>query len=118
MQVIRWQGDAGPQEQELRKRLQQEGLPYYTWSNGPGDVYSAHTHSYEKVLYCILGSIRFVFPDQLDASGTFAFVDLEPGDCMILPSGVRHSAQVGPRGVTCIEGARDHASSMPRSNYL
>jgi hypothetical protein len=25
---------------------------------------------------------------------------------MILPSGVNHSAQVGPHGVTCLEGAR------------
>jgi len=111
MHVIRWQGDTPPQEQELHKHIQQEGLPSYTWSNAAGDTYSAHTHKYEKVLYCVRGSIRFCFPDTIDLSGTMAFVDLEPGDCMILPPGVRHSAEVGPEGVTCIETARHRTSS-------
>ena len=115
MQITHWQGVNPPQEQELRRRIQQEGLASYTWSNGPGDIYSAHTHSYEKVLYCVRGSIRFLLPDQLDASGAIAFVDLAAGDCMILPAGIRHSAQVGPQGVTCIEGARHRVSSLPKS---
>ncbi|GAC1665582.1 MAG: hypothetical protein PVS3B1_01050 [Ktedonobacteraceae bacterium] len=115
MHIIRWQGNNPPQEQELRKRIQAEGLPSYTWSNAPGDTYSAHIHRYEKVLYCVRGSIRFCFPDDVDARGTVAFVDLEPGDCMILPAGIRHSAQVGPQGVTCIEAARYRVSSVPHS---
>ena len=118
MHIIRWQGSYPPQEQDLRKRIQLEGLPFYTWSNAPGDTYSAHTHSYEKVLYCVRGSIRFYLPDTIDASGTVAFVDLEPGDCMILPSGIRHRAQVGPQGVTCIEAARHTTSSIRNSPPL
>ena len=103
MQVIRWQEATSPQEQELRKRMQQQGLSPYTWSNGPGDTYAVHSHSYEKVLYCVRGSIRFVLPDRPEASRN---IDLTAGDCMILPAGTRHSALVGSHGVTCLEATR------------
>ncbi len=103
MQVTRWQEATSPQEQELRKRMQQQGLSPYTWSNGPGDTYAVHSHSYEKVLYCVRGSIRFALPDHPEASRN---IDLTPGDCMILPAGTRHSALVGPQGVTCLEATR------------
>jgi quercetin dioxygenase-like cupin family protein len=106
MQVIRWQEAALPQEQELRRRMQQEGLSPYSWSNGPGDSYAVHSHSYEKVLYCLHGSIRFTLPDMRDESGNMSAVDLAPGDCLILPAGTRHGALVGPQGVTCIEAPR------------
>src|SRR5262245_38658721 len=64
MQVVRWQEATKPDEQELCRRMQQQGLSPYSWSNGPGDTYAVHSHSYEKVLYCVRGSIRFVLPDQ------------------------------------------------------
>ena len=57
MQIIRWQDATQPQEQELRNRMQQQGLSPYSWSNGPYDTYAVHSHSYEKVLYCVRGSI-------------------------------------------------------------
>jgi quercetin dioxygenase-like cupin family protein len=106
MQVIRWQKETPPQERELRERMQQDGLSPYAWSNGPGESYAVHSHSYQKVLYCVRGSIRFVLPDQTDDAGTPRAIDLAPGDCMILPAGVRHSAYVGGRGVTCLEAPR------------
>jgi uncharacterized protein YjlB len=105
MQVIRWQETSPPQEQELRKRMQQEGLAPYAWSNGAGDTYAVHSHHYEKVLYCVRGSIRFVLPDHPDA-GNKGAIDLAPGDRMVLPAGTRHSAEVGSQGVTCLEAAR------------
>lgn len=107
MQVTRWQENAPPAETELRKRMQKEGLFPYSWSNAPGDRYAVHLHSYEKVLYCVRGSIRFTLPEELDELGAPTTIDLEPGDRMILPAGVQHSAQVGARGVTCLEAARD-----------
>lgn len=106
MQVIRWQKEAPPQERELRERMQQDGLSPYAWSNGPGESYAVHSHSYQKVLYCVRGSIRFVLPDQSDDADTPRAIDLAPGDCMILPAGVRHSAYVGGQGVTCLEAPR------------
>jgi mannose-6-phosphate isomerase-like protein (cupin superfamily) len=103
MQVIRWQEAEQPQERELRSRMQQQGLAPYSWSNGPGDTYAVHSHSYEKVLYCVRGSIHFVLPEEPESSRN---IDLAPGDCMILPAHTRHSAYVGPQGVTCLEATR------------
>jgi quercetin dioxygenase-like cupin family protein len=52
-------------ETGIRRRLEGEAASCYAWSNGPGTVYGAHTHSYRKILYCLRGSIRF----DLVASG-------------------------------------------------
>ena len=110
MQVIRWQETASPQEQELWRRMRQAGLSPYTWSNGPGDTYAVHSHSYEKVLYCVHGSIRFTLPDA--SGGDASAVDLAPGDCFILPAGIRHGALVGPHGVTCLEATRQGGTPL------
>ncbi len=70
------------------------------WSNGPGDTYTAHSHSYHKVIYCVRGSIRFDLPATGEA------VELAPGDRLDLPAGTQHSAVVGRSGVLCLEGHR------------
>ena len=81
-------------------RLRAEADGCYAWSNGPGDHYAEHTHPYEKVLYCVEGSIRF----QLENEGRT--LELKAGDRMVLPPGTVHSAVVGSQGCTCIEGRR------------
>ena len=81
-------------------RLRTEASGCYRWSNGPGDRYAAHSHNYEKVLYCVEGSITFVL------EGEGRRLELSPGDRMELPAGTVHSAVVGPSGCTCIEGHR------------
>lgn len=81
-------------------KLRTEASGCYSWSNGPGDRYAAHSHSYEKVLYCVDGSITFVLEDDAKR------LELNPGDRMVLTAGTRHSAVVGPSGCTCIEGHR------------
>ena len=53
MQIIRWEEQEPPQEEELWRRMRQEGLSPYTWSNGPSDTYAVHSHSYEKVLFTL-----------------------------------------------------------------
>ena len=82
------------------EKLRGEATGCYSWSNGPGDRYVGHSHSYEKVLYCVEGSIDFV----LETGG--GMLSLRAGDRMVLPSGTVHSAVVGPDGCTCIEGRR------------
>jgi quercetin dioxygenase-like cupin family protein len=85
---------------ELMTRLRGEASGCYSWSNGPGDRYAPHSHGYEKVLYCVDGSITFV----LERGGER--LELTPGDRMVLPAGAVHGAEVGPLGCTCIEGRR------------
>jgi quercetin dioxygenase-like cupin family protein len=89
-----------PTPDELMATLQDEAGACYSWSNGPGDRYAPHSHGYEKVLYCVDGSIVFV----LEPEGRR--LQLTAGDRMVLPAGTVHSAEVGPAGCTCIEGRR------------
>ena len=95
--LTRWGKSTSPTEQELRALYRAEGLTPYVWSNGPGDKYAAHTHSYHKVLYVVAGSITWILPDLSQEIETF------PGDRIDLPSGTAHAARVGPHGVTCLE---------------
>ena len=81
-------------------RLRNEASDCYSWSNGPGDRYAPHSHGYEKVLYCVNGSITFML------EGTDTGLELNAGDRMVLPAGTTHAAEVGPDGCTCIEGRR------------
>jgi quercetin dioxygenase-like cupin family protein len=85
---------------ELMTRLRGEASNCYSWSNGPGDRYGPHSHPFEKVLYCVDGSITFII------EGEGRRLDLKAGDRMVLPAGTVHSAEVGPGGCTCIEGQR------------
>ena len=86
--------------EELMTRLKTEASGCYSWSNGPGDRYAAHSHNYEKVLYCVDGSITFLL------EGEGRRMELRPGDRIVLPPGTVHSAVVGASGCTCIEGHR------------
>jgi quercetin dioxygenase-like cupin family protein len=86
--------------EELRARLGEEAQGVYSWSNGPGDRYPAHAHDYEKVLYCVEGSITFVLEEEGRS------VELQPGDRLQLPPDTKHSAVVGSEGCVCIEGHR------------
>jgi quercetin dioxygenase-like cupin family protein len=89
-----------PTFEELMSKLRTEASGCYSWSNGPGDRYAAHHHNYEKVLYCVDGSITFVL------EGEGKRLELRPGDRMVLPAETVHSAIVGTSGCTCIEGHR------------
>jgi quercetin dioxygenase-like cupin family protein len=82
----------------LWQTMTDEGLSPYSWSNGPHDMYSAHTHSYNKVIYVVQGSITFGLP-ELGKQLT-----LKAGDRLDLPAGTVHGAVVGSQGVVCLEG--------------
>lgn len=96
-----WPHNDTPTEAELRHTMQAEGLHPTRWSNASGDRYLVHSHDYHKVVYCIEGSIWFTITDENDR-----VVELEPGDRLDLPAGVRHGAMAGMDGVTCLEGHR------------
>ncbi|HEX9990269.1 MAG TPA: cupin domain-containing protein [Chloroflexia bacterium] len=98
--VIQWPGMGRPTEADIRRALDAEGLSAYKWTNGPGDAYGAHNHTYHKVIYVVQGSITFGLP------GTSEQVSLSQGDRLELPAGVTHDAVVGPQGVICLEAHR------------
>ena len=47
----------------IEESLGREADDVYRWSNGPGDRYERHEHTYTKVLYCVTGSIDFALDD-------------------------------------------------------
>jgi quercetin dioxygenase-like cupin family protein len=95
-----WDRDGPPTTASIIERLRAEGVQPYAWSNGPGDRYASHEHGYAKLLMCAEGSITFVVGEEGRA------VELRPGEGFVLPAGTAHSAIVGPRGCTCVEGHR------------
>lgn len=97
LKITRWDEPTPPNEDRLWQIYRQEGLSPYAWSNGPGDVYSAHRHAYDKVLYVVRGSITWVLPELGQE------IETTRGDRIDLPSGTLHAARVGAQGVTCLE---------------
>lgn len=99
--VTPWAKSDGPTQPDLRQLMAEEGLSPYSWSNGPFDVYSAHSHSYAKVIYVVQGSITFGLPDLGKQ------LTLNAGDRLDLPAGIVHDAHVGSQGVVCLEAHKD-----------
>ena len=98
--VTPWSAPVNPTESTLRQLCADEGLQPYPWSNGPFDLYPAHMHSYDKLIYVVRGSITFGLPDLKQQ------VTLQSGDRLDLPAGTVHDATVGPQGVVCLEAHR------------
>ena len=98
--VTRWPGAVAATESDIQRRLQDEGLRAYRWANAPHDKYSAHSHSYAKVIYVVSGSITFGLPDSGEQ------IHLDAGDRLDLLAGVTHDATVGLQGVVCLEAHR------------
>ena len=99
--VTSWTDPVSPTQSRLWKLMTEDGLSPYSWSNGPFDVYSAHLHSYNKVIYVLQGSITFGLPELGQQ------LTLKAGDRLDLPAGVVHDARVGPQGVVCLEAQKD-----------
>lgn len=99
--VTPWADADTPTRSALWQLMTEEGLSPYAWSNGPFDVYAAHSHSYNKVIYVVQGSITFGLP-ALGRNLT-----LNAGDRLDLPAGTVHDARVGAQGVVCLEAHKD-----------
>lgn len=93
-----WPDTESPTRSTLWQIMADEGLDPYSWSNGPHDIYSAHKHNFNKVIYVVQGSITFGLPTM------HRKVTLKAGDRLDLPAGIVHDATVGPDGVVCLEG--------------
>ena len=98
VRLQRWDRPILPTERDLNEICFQAGLFPYEWSNAPGEFYPTHSHAYDKVIVVVRGSITWVLPQTNERLKT------RTGDRLELPRGVRHAAEVGPEGVTCLEG--------------
>jgi len=99
--VTPWANSVTPAQSTLWQRMTDEGLNPYSWSNGPFDVYAVHSHSYNKVIYVVQGSITFGLPELGQQ------LTLKAGDRLDLPAGLAHDAHVGAQGVVCLEAHKE-----------
>lgn len=99
--VTRWADSVPPTQSTLWRLMTEDGLSPYSWSNGPHDIYPAHSHSYDKVIYVVQGSITFGLPESGQK------ITLKAGDRLDLPAGTVHDAVVGAQGVLCLEAHKD-----------
>jgi quercetin dioxygenase-like cupin family protein len=95
--VKRWGGKNLPSEDDVLNLVAESGLSGYRWSNQSGDVYGAHSHDFDKIIFVIQGSITFGLPAEN------VRVSLSSGDCLDLARSTVHDAVVGPQGVVCLE---------------
>jgi len=98
--VTPWAGSAPATQFTLWQLMTDEGLSPYSWSNQPHDTYAAHSHSYDKVIYVVQGSITFGLPALKQK------LTLKAGDRLDLPAEIVHDAVVGSQGVVCLEAHR------------
>jgi quercetin dioxygenase-like cupin family protein len=99
--VTPWPGPEAPIEATICHILDAEGLSYSRWGNGPLDVYFAHEHPYNKVIYVVSGAITFTLPKEGKK------LTLKAGDRLDLSAGTSHEAVVSALGVQCIEAHYD-----------
>ena len=95
--ITHWDRTETPTESAVKEILRLEGLVAHPWSNPGSAIYNVHTHSFDKVIYVIQGSITWILPDMGKTILTCA------GDRLDLPRGTSHAARVGPDGVSCLE---------------
>ena len=102
MYLERWDSKAdGPlTEKRLRQKLQQRGYHVTRYVYPPGTSFPDHTHSIDKIDGVLSGRFRMVLEGKE--------VILEAGDCLAVPRGSVHSAEVvGDEPVVSLDATKD-----------
>lgn len=102
MSVEKWNpGQDGPlSEKALHQKLEQRGYRVTRYVYPPGTIFSEHTHSIDKIDGVLSGRFRMTLEGQE--------VILEAGDCLAVPRGAVHSAEVvGDEPVVSLDAIRD-----------
>lgn len=88
MEVEKWNAERdGPlSEKTLRKKLEQRGYRVTRYVYPPGTSFPDHTHGIDKLDAVLSGRFRMT----MEGKG----VILEAGDCLFVPRGTVHSAEV------------------------
>jgi quercetin dioxygenase-like cupin family protein len=88
MDIERWdeKRDGAFSESALRRKLEDRGYRVSRYVYPPGTFFPDHTHPIEKVDAVASGRFRMKTEE--------GDVVLEAGDCLVVPGGVVHSAEV------------------------
>lgn len=102
MSVERWDEERdGPfSEQALQRKLEERGYDVSRYVYPPGTRFSDHTHPMEKIDAVVSGRFRLVLEGEEAV--------LEAGDCIVVPEGAVHSAEVvGDQPVVSFDATQD-----------
>jgi quercetin dioxygenase-like cupin family protein len=87
-------------EEGLRRKLEARGYRVERHVYPPGTVFPAHTHPVDKMDGVVSGRFRMVVEGEE--------MILESGDCIGVPAGVEHGAEVlGDEPVISLDATRD-----------
>lgn len=101
MEVEHWNPDTDGalNEQNMRAKLEARGYSVSRYVYPPGTVFPEHTHGVDKIDGVLSGRFR------LDMFGRT--VVLEAGDCLAVPAGAVHAAEVvGDESVISLDAVR------------
>jgi quercetin dioxygenase-like cupin family protein len=101
MTLQHWDADAlGPlTESAMRRKLEQMGYRVTCYVYPPGTRFADHTHPDDKIDGVLSGRLRLLLEGRE--------VILGPGDCVTIPRGAVHSAQViGPSPVVSLDAVK------------
>ena len=86
-------------EAAMRRKLEARGYVVHTYVYPPGTVFPDHTHAVDKIDGVLSGRFRLVLEGEA--------VILEAGDCIAVPAGAVHSAEVvGAEPVVSLDAVR------------
>jgi mannose-6-phosphate isomerase-like protein (cupin superfamily) len=101
MEVERWDPavDGDLTEQQLRRKLAARGYQVSRYVYGPGTYFPPHQHGVDKIDAVLSGRFRMSMGGRS--------VILEAGDCLPVPRGAMHSAEViGDEPVVSLDAIR------------
>lgn len=101
IEVEHWNtsGDGPLSEDGLRHKLEARGYHVSRYVYPPATRFPPHSHDCDKLDAVLTGRFRLVIGDVT--------VTLEAGDCLYIPKGVTHSAEViGEQAVISLDGVR------------
>ncbi len=101
MTVERWdEAQEGPlSEAALRRKLEARGYSVTRYVYPPGTYFPPHTHGVDKIDAVLSGRFRLTM-------GGESYI-LEAGDCIAVPKGAVHSAEVvGDEAVVSLDAVR------------
>ena len=101
MDIDRWdhERDGAPTEESLRAKLEGLGYSVSRYVYPPGTFFPEHTHSVDKIDAVVSGRFRMTVEGRE--------LTLEAGDCLAVPRGIPHSAEVvGDQPVVSLDAIR------------
>ncbi len=99
MDVIRWGKPKKPTLEELKRKLETEGLASELYSDRPGTKYGRHKHPFDDFIVIVSGKMKLI----TDA-GEWT---MKPGDRLDIPANTSHAAEViGKEDVAYLSAAK------------